>query len=537
MQGRAVAIVNCGISFANFYYITSMKKSLFFLAFICLGQSVYAQIQWTKCLGGSDWDFAHDIHQTRDGGYIVAGSTESKDGDATGNRGAVNALVIKLSPSGSVEWQKCYGGSIVERANSVQQTSDGGYIVAGSSKSDDGNVTGVHDTGSWKGDYWVIKLSSAGALEWQRSLGGTLAEEANSIQQTSDGGYIVAGASYSPDGDVTGAHGGEDAWVVKLSSMGAIEWQKALGGSDDEYAASIRQTFDGGYILTGSSYSVDGDITVHHGDITHDDVWVVKLSSTGSIEWQSSLGGSSSDKGYFIQQTIDSGYIITGSAASSDGDVTGHVGIIGKSQSDIWVVKLSKSGAVQWNKCIDLGGYETGYCVQQTTDTGFIVCGGITHFSAFYFPDTVLVVKLSSGGAMEWLTGFGGSRDNYGNAISQTQDGGYVIGGYSYSNDGDVSANHGRSDYWVVKMGSKPSEVKNIVHTTSVDVRPNPATNELSVTSDDVITDINVTSLAGQTLYSHAYNARQVRVDVADLAAGLYLVRINNTTVRKFVKQ
>jgi len=164
----------------------------------------------------------------------VAGETWSNDGDVSGNHGGSDYWVVKLNSSGDIEWQKCLGGTnsdggiFNDYIYSIQQTSDGGFIMACETMSNDGDVSGNH--GSY--DAWVVKLNSLGDIEWQKCLGGTNRDIANSIQQTSDGGFIVAGYTYSNDGDVSGNHGYCDAWVVKLNSSGDIEWQKCLGGTN-----------------------------------------------------------------------------------------------------------------------------------------------------------------------------------------------------------------------------------------------------------------------------------------------------------------
>jgi predicted secreted protein len=183
------------------------------------------EIEWQKTYGGS-WDDVRSFQQTIDGGYIVAGWTGSF------GAGGDDIWILKLSSTGDIEWQKTYGGSEYDRALSVQQTSDGGYIIAGKTDS----------FGAEGGDTWVLKLSSAGEIEWQKTFGGSSDDYASSIQETSDGGYIIAGKT-----DSFGA-GGDDTWVLKLSSAGEIEWQKTYGGSSDDYASSIQETSDGGYM-------------------------------------------------------------------------------------------------------------------------------------------------------------------------------------------------------------------------------------------------------------------------------------------------
>jgi hypothetical protein len=173
-------------------------------------------LQWQKCLGGTVGEEAWSAQQTADGGYIFAGRSESNNGDVTGNHGINDYWVVKLDGSGNLQWQKCLGGTNTDDAHSVQQTADGGYMVAGRTWSNDGDVTGNHDTTGQYSDYWLVKLDSSGNLQWQKCLGGTYNDQAYSVQQTADGGYMVAGSTDSNDGDVTGNHGGADYWVVKL---------------------------------------------------------------------------------------------------------------------------------------------------------------------------------------------------------------------------------------------------------------------------------------------------------------------------------
>ena len=179
---------------------------------------------------------------------------------------------MKLDATGNITWQKSLGGTNQDYGYSIQQTTGGGYIVAGYSNSNDGDVTG--NNGGV--DCWIVKLDTVGNITWQKSLGGSGFDSAYSIKQTQDGGFIVACESYSNDGDVTGNNGSYDYWIVKLDSGGEITWQKSFGGSEGDAASSIQQTNDGGYIIAGSSYSNDGDLTVNNGLNEH---WIIKLLS------------------------------------------------------------------------------------------------------------------------------------------------------------------------------------------------------------------------------------------------------------------
>ncbi len=221
------------------------------------------------------------------------------------------------SQAPSIEWQKCYGGISDESSFGIGKTSDGGSIVCGSTNA----MMAGGDVGSPHGaeDCWVIKLDAAGTIMWEKCLGGNAADRAFSIEQTSDGGYILAGDTRSDNsGDVGSNHGLADYWIVKLTNTGAISWQKTYGGTGTDLAYSIHQTTDAGYIVSGESNSLNGDITAGHGGY---DYWILKLGNTGNLIWQKSFGGSNHDYGRTSVQTFDGGYIVGGSATSNDGDV------------------------------------------------------------------------------------------------------------------------------------------------------------------------------------------------------------------------
>jgi hypothetical protein len=276
-------------------------------------------IEWQKSLGGSSWDQATFIQQIADSGYIIIGFSESNDGDVSGNHGDTDIWMVRLDVSGNIVWQKCFGGSWSEYAASIQQTSDGGYIFTGHSNSNNGDVSGNHDNF----DCWVVKVDSLANIQWQRSLGGSGWDYGNDIQQTEDGGFIVAGWSDSDDGDVSGNHGEFDNWIIKLDSMGNIQWQKSYGGSEDDGANSIRQTLDGGFIVAGTSKSNDGDVSGNHG---YEDYWIIKLDDVGNIVWQKCYGGSDGDYATSVQETDDNGFILAGYSYSNDGYVSGNHG-------------------------------------------------------------------------------------------------------------------------------------------------------------------------------------------------------------------
>jgi hypothetical protein len=465
----------------NFKTVMLKRFLLFILVFFAV-TLLYSQpiIQWQKCLGGSNNDLARSIQQTTDGGYIVAGNTSSTDGDVSGNNGSTDCWIVKFDSLGIVQWQKCLGGTDGEMANSIQQTIDRGYIIAGYTASNDSDVSGNHGNGF---DFWIVKLDSLGIIQWQKCLGGTSSEGANSIQQTTDGGYIVAGNTGSNNGDVLGLHNSLDFWIVKLDSLGIIQWQKCLGGTNVDDAFSIQQTTDNGYIVAGKSGSNDSDVTGNHGPVGSTDYWVVKLTPAGAIQWQKCFGGTDNDVAYSIQQTTDGGYIVTGSTISNDGDVVGNHGSI-----DCWVVKLTSTGLIQWQKCLGGTDVDDAFSIQQTTDGGYIVAGSTksfdgdvtgNHGNALY--GDYWVVKLTSTGLIQWQKCLGGTDRDAAVSSKQTTDGGFIVAGYTISNDGDVVGNHGSIDCWVVKLSPFVGidEIDNSV--SLFDISPNPIINSTTI--------------------------------------------------------
>ena len=416
------------------------------LLLLLIAVGTYAQaptVGWQKSIGGSSVDDASSVTQTTDGGYIVVGYTESNDFDATGNHSNGDAWVIKFNASGAEVWRKTYGGADYDGLGSITQTSDGGYILAGSSYSTDGNYSSNHGDS----DFWILKINATGDILWQKLLGGTGSDGANTIVQTSDGGYIVAGNSNSNDGDVSDNHGDNDYWVVKLNSTGGIVWQKSLGGSALDWNNSMAKTTDGGCIVVGFTQSSD----------INGDYYVVKLSATGSIEWQKALGGTGGDYAYAVVQTSDGGYLVAGDSNSSDGDVGVHT----YPSYDYWIVKLSTTGAIQWGKLLGGSDFEQPYAILPTADGGYVIPGYTASndedVSGNHGGIDFWVVKINATGSLQWQKTVGGSGDDYPSSICLSTDGGYVMVGRSNSNDGDVSGNHGGDDAWVVKLVSPNS--------------------------------------------------------------------------------
>ncbi|MBC7778410.1 MAG: T9SS type A sorting domain-containing protein [Phycisphaerae bacterium] len=319
------------------------------------------QVQWKKVLGGSSYEAGYCIQQTTDGGYILVGSTLSNNGDVSGNHGGWDCWVVKLNNFGDIQWQRVLGGSLEDRASSIRQTIDGGYIMAGYTASIDGDVTYNHGNM----DYWVVKLNNGGDIEWQKTYGGTGEDEGYAIQLTSEGGYVVMGSADSKDGDVPENHGNNDYWVVKLNNLGEMEWQKALGGSGTDDGRLVIQTSDGGYLVGGTDGSSDGQVV---GGYLYTDFWIVKLDANGAFQWQKSMGGNDDDILTSILETAQGKYLLCGLSYSRDGDVVDN-----DNYPSIWLVEINELGEIQWQKTLGGTGIEYPGNIEPTNNGGYIL--------------------------------------------------------------------------------------------------------------------------------------------------------------------
>jgi len=482
-----------------------LKKLLCILTTVLIYTNSWAQlptIVWSYTY--SDGASINCIKQTSDAGYILAGSSLGK------------YWVAKYTGGGILQWEKTYGGTGGDVAKSIIQTTDGGYILAGNSMSNNGDVIGNHGSV----DYWIVKISSIGVLQWQKTLGGSNGDFASEIQQTTDGGYIVFGNSTSNNGDVTENHGGSDYWIVKISSTGVLQWQKTLGGSSDDLANSIKQTVDGGYILSGSSASNDGDVTENHGSY---DYWIVKLSTIGTIQWQKTFGGKDIDNGNQIQITSDGGYIVAGKTNSNDGDVTGTV----NSFYRFWMVKFSNIGVLQWQRTYSSTNINcSALNILQTADDGYIVGGN--------YGGNGRILKLSTSGnlELEWEDAYRCPLVS----IQQTSDDGYI----SVFKSGI---------YNFLKKRKLQALSINTFKSQGLKIYPNPVACDIyiSTTNNRLLNKIQITDLSGKVIIEKNQLESKERteegninqINVEELPYGVYIIEAfsgQEKFVSKFVK-
>jgi hypothetical protein len=343
-------------------------------------------VSFAKTYGGTSSDGASSVQRTSDGGYIVAGYTYSF------GEGSWDILLIKTNANGDIIWAKTYGGTNEDRASSVQRTSDGGYIVAGATWS----------FGEGSSDIFLIKTDANGNVQWAKTYGGTSWDEASSVQQTSDGGYIVAGQTWSF------GEGGRDIFLIKTDADGNIQWAKTYGGTYDDYAYSVQQTSDGGYIVAGYTWSFGEGV----------DILLIKTDANGNIQWAKTYGGTDGDEAYSIQQTSDGGYIVAGTTLSFGEGV------------DILLIKTDANGNVQWAKTYGGTEYDLASSIQQTSDGGYIVAGWTYSFLEGV---GILLIKTDANGDLQWAKTYRGTGWDEASSVQQTSDGGYIVAGYTNS--------------------------------------------------------------------------------------------------------
>lgn len=321
------------------------------------------EMEWSQTFGGEDREKAFSVQQTTDGGYIVAGYTMLFASEYN----VYDVYLIKTDSNGNKEWSQTFGEARWDQANSVQQTADGGYILAG--------VTDWYPQEPWwvGGDFYLIKTNYLGNEEWSQTFGGEGSECAWSVQQTTDGGYILAGCT-----DSFGA-GDDDAYLIKTDYLGNEEWSQTFGGADEDWARSVQQTTDGGYILAGYTYSFGA---------ADADVYLIKTDPSGEVEWSQTFGGTERDQAYSVQQTADGGYILAGYTYS-----------LGTEVYDAYLIKTDPMGNEEWSQTLSGKGLAMALSVQQTADDGYILAGTI--------------IPLDDEEADAWLVKFAAAREEY----------------------------------------------------------------------------------------------------------------------------
>ncbi len=410
--------------------------------------SVAGDVLWNTTYGGTGSDEGRYVEQTSDGGYIILGTTNSF------GAGSSDFWLIKIDENCKHEWNQTYGGTDRELGYRAVQTSDGGYIMVG--------ITGSILT---QVDVLLIKTNSTGGLEWNETYGGLDDDYGYWVEQTDDGGYIITG--------LTRSYGPGVLWLLKANSTGDPEWNKTYDGVGN----CVLQTSDKGYIIVGHTESYGAG---------SNDVWLIKTNSTGGLEWNKTYGGVLDDIGRCIAHTSDGGYIILASTES--------FGFSEYDSPDVWLIKTDHNGNHQWNKTYGTTEDDEGYSLVETSDNGYIITGDTSFYGAFSKFE-VLLIKTDQNGNEIWNKTYGGPERDFGKCVEQTSDGGYLIVGETES----FGAGYYTSpDVWLIKVSDAPptidepsdityeeGETGNNITWQPRDVNPNMYT----ITQDGILVD------------------------------------------------
>ena len=409
------------------------------------------EIDFIQTLGGSKNDALSSVKKTADGGYIVAGFTQSNDFDIDSKTNeSFDFLVSKFSFDNTLEWQKTFGGSDDDRAADIVQTLDGGFAVLGYSKSSDINVS--ENAGAQ--DFWLLKISSLGSLLWEKTFGFSGTDFGTALLATKDGGFLITGvldvSSSGGQGNAKSTavnHSGGDYWVIKTDLTGNLEWTRFFGGSFTEIPLGIVETDDHNFIIAGSSDSDDFNISNNLGTY---DFWIIKIAPTGSLIWEKSFGGSEIDEARAITTSSDGNFMVVGDTRSSDIDVSEN-----KGAADVWIVKFSTEGSLIWEKTIGGTSFDTARAIYKTQDNGFLIAGSSRSLDNDFEnngQNDALILKIDSNGSLLWQKTIGGSQIDFLYGITELNNKAIIAVGESSSSDKDITENKGFTDALIIQM-------------------------------------------------------------------------------------
>lgn len=363
------------LGFSNSIDGDLMHKTIAVNDYWLLKLDALGNLQWSKTYGGSKDDRGQSLVQTIDGGFALTGYAMSDDGDGSNNEGFHDNWILKLDTQGNIEWEKSFGFSGHDHSYDILQTDDGGYYFVGfldiTSARADGNAEKEGSlTRHGVGEFWGTKIDDKGDLQWRGYFGGSNNDRAHSVVRSDDGGYVMAGFTESEDFDISNTRGSYDFWVVKNDKNGNLLWEHSFGGSGIEISQDIANTADGGYVITGNTFSNDIDVSNNKGE---SDIWLIKIDDEGNLVWQKTFGGSAFDAAESVSPTKDGGFILIGNSKSSDQDANTNAG-----ENDIWLIKTDANGNLVWQKTFGGMDLDYGFDAIETDDNAILLVGETT---------------------------------------------------------------------------------------------------------------------------------------------------------------
>jgi len=495
-------------------------KNYFLAALFFYSCHLFAQpsLIWQHCTGGTDLDEGTFVIETHDHGFIVVAGVYSNDGDILNNHGEQDVLLIRLDSNNNQLWQKTYGGSLDEGPSCILETSDHGFVFVAGTESHDGDVTMNHGDN----DIWVVKIDSIGDIQWQKTFGDSTYDEGISIIQNAAGNFVVLGWLSDADWDA-------DFCLLNLDPSGNLVWQKTYGGSDTDWGYQVIQTLDGGYMLSGWTLSTDGDVTGNHGE---EDAWLIKTDGSGNMQWQRTYGGSYLDELTNVVQLPSGAYVFASISESDDGDVQGNFSL----SEQFWVVKIDATGNIVAQKCYGGTGWDEPYRILLTPDQGFVIAGmtasNDSDVTGNHGDFDCWTLKLDSNLDKQWAVCSGGSDEDLAYGICSLSNGDYVLTGYVYSNDGDVSGNHagGYTDVWTFRLSGNANGIDENEQAGAMQLYPQPAHEVMNVRYHSNVpgsATITISDLSGRNLLNENINSRRglnnFKVSLDQFKPGAYL--------------
>ncbi|MFQ5906348.1 MAG: T9SS type A sorting domain-containing protein [bacterium] len=450
-----------------------------------------AQVTFEKTFGGTDYDCGFSVQQGSDGGYSIAGHTTSF------GAGLNDVYVVKTDALGNTLWDRTYGGADEDMGYSVRQTLDGGYVIAGETRS----------SGAGQRDVYLIKTDASGNVLWEATHGGNRADGGRSIRQTLDDGYIITGETRSS------GLGQRDVYLIKTDGSGNVVWEKTFGDTRADCGYSVRETMDGSYVIAGEMRTSGVGVL---------DVYLIKTDTLGNAFWTMVYGGTGADGGYSLQQTLEGGYIVTGYTES-----------FGAGRRDVYLIKTDSSGSPLWEATYGGASNDEGYSVQQTEDGGYIIAGYTESFGTGQ--GDVYLIRTDAVGNTLWERTYGGALNDYGYSVEQTVDGGYIIVGYT------ESFGAGLADVYLIKTdadGLVGIAQEGVNHKTRnaklLQNTPNPFSGYTTISyslAEAGHTTLDVYDVAGsfvKTLVNKRQErgVYQVSWDATDRPSGIYFYRL-----------
>ena len=375
-----------------------------------------SSLMWSQNYGGPKGEYARSLIVTSDGGYAIAGWTDSY------GAGEEDFWLVKTDADGNIQWNQTYGGIGRDEANCVIQTSDEGYALVG--------YTFSFGAGNY--DFWLIKTDANGIMQWNKTFGGPATDIAYSLIETSNGDLVLAGQTISVGAESS------DFWLIKTDLFGNLKLNQTFGGSSTEEAYSVIETNDGGFMIAGFTNSFGAG---------NYDYWLVKTDSDGELQWNQTYGGSSWDEARSVIQLNDGSYAVAGMTAS-----------YGAGSNDFWLVKTDVNGNVEWNQTYGTESYEKAYSLVESSDGGFALAGYVSYS---VFENDFSLVKTDELGNMQWNKTYGGEDWQIAYSLVQTSDSGYALAGETLPSSGTV-------DFWLIKT----DEMGNIPEFSSLTILP-----------------------------------------------------------------